>query len=87
MPYVYILKSKKDDRYYIGSCIDLNKRLDHHKKGWTATTKRFGNIQMVFSQKYNTLSEARKIERKLKKLKRKDYLEKIISDKIIHMRP
>ncbi|MEK7567254.1 MAG: GIY-YIG nuclease family protein [Patescibacteria group bacterium] len=30
MPYVYILKSLRDGRYYIGSTIDLDLRLQHH---------------------------------------------------------
>ncbi|OGL98228.1 hypothetical protein A2318_01295 [Candidatus Uhrbacteria bacterium RIFOXYB2_FULL_45_11] len=43
--------------------------------------------KLVFSQEYSTLREAREIERRLKKLKRKDYLQKIINEGLIRMRP
>ena len=45
-----------------------------------------GNLNLVFSQKFDTLLEARKVELKLKKLKRKDYIEKIIDDGFIKLR-
>jgi putative endonuclease len=80
MSYVYILESLTDGRYYVGSTIDLENRLKHHLGGYTPSTKRLGKIKLVFSQKYNTIKEAMIIERKLKKLKRKDYLQKIIED-------
>jgi len=51
-----------------------------HQAHHTQTTDRMGNIHLVFSQEYNTLEEAKFIERRLKKLKRKDYLQKIIDD-------
>ena len=41
---------------------------------------------LVFSQEYKELRQARKIERKIKELKRKDYIEKIIDDGYIKMR-
>ena len=40
---------------------------------------------MVLKQEYPSLSEARMVESRLKKLKRKDYIEKIITDGCIKM--
>ncbi len=40
---------------------------------------------LVFSQKFETIADARAIEKKLKSLKRKDYIEKIIKDGHIKM--
>ena len=82
MACVYILKSDKG-KYYIGSTIDLGKRLRHHKGGFTPSTKKLGKLDMIFSQEYSTLKEARIIERKIKKLKRQDYIKKIIKDGLI----
>ena len=45
------------------------------------------NPKLVFAQKYETLAQARTVERKLKRLKRKDYIEKIICDKYIKLGP
>lgn len=87
MAYVYILESITDGRYYIGSTVDLTKRLNHHIGGYTPTTKRFGKVKLVFNQEYKYLKDARIIEKKLKKLKRKDYIKKIIEDGFIKMRP
>ena len=81
--FVYILKSTQDGRYYIGSTTDLEQRLKHHHGGHTPTTKRFGTVELVFHQKYATISEARSVEMRLKKLKRRDYIERIIREGII----
>ena len=86
MAFVYILKSLRDGRYYIGSTTNLEERLRHHKGGYTPSTKRLGMLQLVFHQEYETIQEARKIEMKLKKLKRRDYIEKIIKEGHIKMR-
>jgi len=45
-----------------------------------------GNIELVFFQKFPNLKEARRIESKIKKLKRKDYIEKIIKEGYIKIR-
>ena len=39
MWYVYILKSGKDGRYYVGSCGDLRRRLREHNEGHDASTR------------------------------------------------
>ena len=85
MAFVYILESLEDGRYYIGSTKDINERIKHHFGGHTPSTKKFGKLKLVLSQEYRTLQEARSIERKLKRLKRKDYLEKIVRDGHINM--
>ena len=87
MAHLYILESVRDGRFYIGSTANLAERLRHHFSKSTPTTKRFGEIKLAFSQEYSTLGEARSIERKLKALKRKDYLRRIIADGYIKIVP
>ncbi|MCF7835838.1 MAG: GIY-YIG nuclease family protein [Candidatus Marinimicrobia bacterium] len=82
MSTVYILKNKQG-RYYIGSTINIDDRLKHHKGGFTPSTKRLGEMELVFSQEYKTLQEARKIERKLKSFKKRKIIEKIVKEGII----
>ncbi len=65
---------------YIGSTDNIERRLRAHQKGYTQTTRKMKSKELAFSQSYNTLSHARRIERWLKGLKRKDYIEKIIKD-------
>lgn len=82
--FVYILKDSKS-KFYIGSTSNINRRLIQHKNGHTQTTKRMDNPELVFAQEYESLLIARKVERKIKNLKRRDYLEKIIKDGKIRM--
>lgn len=86
MPYIYILQNEKG-RYYIGSTINLERRLKQHLQGSTYSTKRMGNLKLIFYQEYKTSKEARQIEYKLKKLKRHDYIASIIKDGFIKMKP
>ena len=78
MAYVYILESLKTGRYYIGCCVDLEARFDRHNAGQVPATRKFRPFKIVFRKEYTSFSEARNVESKLKKLKRRDYLEKII---------
>ena len=82
--YVYILQGT-DSRFYIGSTDDPDRRMRQHENGHTHTTHRMGIKKLVFIQIFNSLAEARKIELKLKKLKRRDYIEKIVKDGYIKM--
>jgi len=79
----------KDNRgaYYIGSSEDVAARFKSHLAGEVPTTKRMKEIKIVFTQQFSTIQAAKQIEYKLKKLKRKDYIQKIIKDVYIKMKP
>ena len=84
MAYVYILRNEAG-RYYIGSTENLLQRLRHHRVGHTLTTKRLSATELALTQEYATLREARAVERRLKKLRRRDYIERIIRDGYIKL--
>jgi len=86
MAFVYILKSQKNNRFYIGSTIDVDNRFIKHQKGEVKATKNLRPLTLEFYQYFPTIKEAKIIEYKLKKLKRRDYIEKIIKDKKIRMK-
>ena len=86
MPYVYILKSEWGT-YYIGSTTDILQRMRHHQGKHSRYTKSLGKVQLIFKQEYPSLSSARVVEKKFKKLKRRDYIEKIIKDGHIKINP
>jgi len=82
--YVYILKDERN-HFYIGSTQDIKKRIRQHELGHTQTTRNMVKPKLVLKQKIESLEKARKIELRLKKLKRRDYIEKIVSDGYIKM--
>jgi putative endonuclease len=83
--YVYILKSIKNNSYYLGSTSDISRRLMEHNQGKTTYTKNLMPWKLVFYKKYDTLVQARQVEYKLKRSKSKKLLEQIIIDKDINM--
>ena len=84
--WVYILKTKSGG-YYVGSTLDLPSRLKHHLGGHTPSTKRLIPEALLLGHEYATLAEARSIERKIKKLKHRDYIERMIKDGYIRVEP
>lgn len=84
MAWIYILEGA--NRYYIGSTLDIERRLRHHAKGYTHSTSRMGDLRLVFKQEYATVREARNVESKLKRLKRRDYIAKIVQDGYIKIK-
>lgn len=66
MFYIYILKSKKDNKRYIGSTNDLYRRLNQHKKGQVLSTKNRRPFILIYKEEWKTEKEARLRERFLK---------------------
>jgi putative endonuclease len=87
MAWVYILKSDRDGRFYVGSTDDLERRLFQHHYGHTQTTSRMEPWYVVLAQQYSSLPQARGIEQRIKKMRRKDYLEKMVCEGSIRMKP
>jgi len=75
---LYILQSEKTGRYYIGSTTDFNNRIIKHNAGLVLSTKAYKPWKVVFMQDYAVYSDARKAELKIKRYKRRDYIEKIV---------
>ena len=86
MAWVYIARMI-NNQYYVGSTTDLNQLTNQHRHGDTATTKNREFSAVVLKQEYNTLKQARTVERKIKKLKRRDYIEEMIKGGYIKMLP
>ena len=69
MASVYILRGSSG-RYYIGCTSVLERRFNEHQRGSNHTTRRFGEtIELVEAVELSTMTEARKIERTLKRKK------------------
>lgn len=66
MFYVYILKSLKDGKLYIGFTRDLRKRLKEHNSGVSRSTKSRTPFELVYYEAYKSRSDAEKREKMLK---------------------
>lgn len=67
--FVYILKSLKDNGYYIGMTKDLLSRLNYHNKGLVRSTKSRIPFKLIYNEQHNTRIEAREREKYLKSYK------------------
>ena len=75
---VYIIKSQKNGKYYIGQSNNPLKRLSQHNSGYSISTKTGIPWELVFIKEFTSRSDAMIYEKKLKSYKSHDYLEKII---------
>jgi putative endonuclease len=67
MFYVYVLKSTKDERLYIGQTNDLRRRLSEHNLGKVRSTKARTPFQLRYYEAFHKEEDARKREFSLKK--------------------
>ena len=67
MFFVYVILSYKDQTTYIGSTENLEKRLIEHNAGKTKSIKHKVPFELVYYEAYQTKTQARKREIKLKK--------------------
>jgi putative endonuclease len=76
--FIYILYSEKTDHYYIGSCADIETRLQRHNAGATFSTKHGRPWKVVYSETYDDKTKALKRENYLKSLKSRKFIEILI---------
>lgn len=67
MYYVYILKSERDNKIYIGSTSNLKKRLKQHSDGRVEATHYRLPLELVYYEAYREERIARKREKVLKR--------------------
>jgi len=66
MFYVYVIRSERDGRFYVGMCMDLERRIKEHNSGKTFSTKGYRPWGLFFVEEYTSRTEARKREKFLK---------------------
>ena len=66
MFFVYIIESAVDNSFYIGQTKDLIKRVKYHNEGLSKYTSKKTPWKLVYSEEFNTRTEAIKRERFLK---------------------
>jgi len=76
--YVYIIKSSKNNSYYIGCTNDIEARITRHNQGAVNSTRNFRPWRLLHTEVYQTLSEARKRETQVKKWKSRAAIERLL---------
>jgi putative endonuclease len=79
MFFVYIIYSHELDRFYIGQCQDLQRRLADHNNSRSTYTKRGKPWILKWSMEFPTREEAIAEELRIKKKKSRNYIEWLIS--------
>jgi putative endonuclease len=77
--FVYILKCT-NGRFYTGSTDNVERRVQEHQQGKVTATKNLLPIELVFSQKFGTLKQARQVEYNLKRKKSASIIKRIINE-------
>jgi putative endonuclease len=67
MYHVYILKSGKDNWYYVGSTNNLDRRIQEHNLGKVQSTKSHRPLILVYKEEYAKEDKARSREFEIKK--------------------
>lgn len=80
--YTYVLYSKSFNKIYIGQSSDLEKRLKEHNLGLSTYTKRYIPWEIIYTEEYQTRSEAMKREKELKSQKGREFIWKMINGRV-----
>lgn len=77
---VYILKSSVAKKSYVGFTGDLHRRVQEHNNGKHFYTKRYAPWEVIYTEKYDTLTEAVLREKYLKTASGRRFLKKIFTN-------
>ena len=78
---VYILYSSQIDQYYVGHTQDIEDRLMRHNSGSSLSTKKGKPWILMYTESFDTRSEAMIREKAIKKMKSRAYIEQLILTK------
>ncbi len=81
MYYTYIIYSKSLNKYYVGSCQNVQERLNDHLNSRSAYTKTVKDWELKYFETFTSRSEAYRREMQIKKMKSRKYIEKLIYNK------
>lgn len=79
MHYTYVLKSQKDNKFYIGSTANIENRFLQHQNGDVPSTKGRRPLDLVFYEAFPGADKARQRERYFKTTKGKVALDRMLN--------
>ena len=79
--YVYILQSLREEKFYIGSTANVEKRLAFHNAGLQRSTCTRIPFRLIITEEYDSKEEALKREKVIKSWKGGEAFKKLIAGK------
>ena len=77
MYYTYILKSKKNNKFYIGYTSNMDDRLNLHNSRYASSTKNSQPWELFYIEKYDQEAKAIEREKQIKSWKSRKMIEKL----------
>ncbi len=77
MYFVYVLKSFKDNKRYIGMSSNLQRRLYEHNNGLVKSTKNRKPLELIYFEEFSSKTEALKREKFFKSGSGRQFLKNI----------
>ena len=81
MYFVYILYSSSKNKYYVGACEDVQKRLTKHNTNHSGFTGGALDWEIKWIEEHATKSDALKREKQIKNWKSRKMIERLINEK------
>ena len=83
MQYVYVLKSKKNNKNYVGYTKNLKLRFEQHNKGLVSSTKDRKPLSLIYYEACINQQDATKREKYLKTIYGKRYIKSRLKSYLI----
>ena len=77
MYFVYVLKSFKDNKRYIGMSSNLQRRLYEHNNGLVKSTKNRKPLELIYFEEFSSKTEALKREKFFKSGSGRQFLKNV----------
>ena len=84
--YVYVLKSQKDGKFYVGYTKNIQKRLEEHNSGQVRSTKERRPVKLIYWEACISQQDATRREKYLKTAWGKRYIKGRIKDYLYPVR-
>jgi putative endonuclease len=78
MHFCYIIHSKKLDKFYVGETSDFEQRIKFHNSGFSEFTSKANDWQIYLLISCKDREIARKLEKHIKSMKSKRYIQNLL---------
>ncbi|MDP7247384.1 MAG: GIY-YIG nuclease family protein [Candidatus Peribacteraceae bacterium] len=80
--YVYVLRSERDNKFYIGNTNNLKRRVSEHQKGKNTSTSKRLPVELVYFEGHLSKEDAIRREKYFKSAKGKTTLRQMLRESL-----